>query len=73
MRGICGVARGDPQMCMSRCTIERMMAKLQHRGLDGSGVHVAPGIGLGIRRLSIIDLETGDQPIANEDGSIIVV
>ncbi len=49
------------------------MAELQHRGPDGSGVHLAPGVGLGIRRLSIVDLETGDQPIANEDGSIVVV
>lgn len=50
-----------------------MAASLVHRGPDGQGSHVAPGIGLGIRRLAIVDLETGDQPIANEDGSVVVV
>ncbi len=73
MCGICGLAAVDTQAPVSGRTIDRMMAELQHRGPDGSGVHVAPGVGLGFRRLSIIDLETGDQPIASEDGSIVVV
>lgn len=46
---------------------------LRHRGPDGDGFHLAPGIGLGFRRLAIIDLATGDQPIANEDGTVVVV
>jgi asparagine synthase (glutamine-hydrolysing) len=50
-----------------------MVRRLTHRGPDGEGFHVAPGIGLGIRRLSIIDLETGAQPISSEDGSVTVV
>jgi asparagine synthase (glutamine-hydrolysing) len=50
-----------------------MTDRLRHRGPDAEGTFSAPGIGLGSRRLSIIDLETGDQPIANEDGSIVVV
>ena len=46
---------------------------VRHRGPDGCGFHLAPGIGLGVRRLAINDLETGDQPISNEDGTITVV
>src|SRR5438067_2506248 len=42
-------------------------------GPDGAGYHVGPGVGLVSRRLRIIDLETGDQPIRNEDGSVSVV
>jgi asparagine synthase (glutamine-hydrolysing) len=44
-----------------------------HRGPDEGGIHVEPGIGLGHRRLSIIDLSTGQQPLFNEDGSVAVV
>ena len=44
-----------------------------HRGPDGADIHVAPGIGLGHRRLAIIDLAGGHQPLFNEDGSIVVV
>jgi len=50
-----------------------MAAALVHRGPDGQGTFVAEGVGLGVRRLAIVDLETGDQPIANEDGSVVVV
>src|SRR5438128_1301024 len=46
---------------------------LVHRGPDSAGEHVEGGVGLAARRLSIIDLEHGDQPIANEDGSCVVV
>ena len=44
-----------------------------HRGPDGDGVFLAPGVGLGHRRLSIIDVATGQQPLFNEDGSVVVV
>ena len=50
-----------------------MSATLVHRGPDSSGVHLDGPVGLAARRLSIIDLETGDQPIANEDGTVVVV
>src|SRR3954454_11057519 len=50
-----------------------MSASLVHRGPDSDGVFVDEGVGLAARRLAIIDLETGDQPIANEDGSCTVV
>ena len=47
-----------------------MADTLRHRGPDSEGYYVDPFIALGIRRLSIIDLETGDQPIPNEDGTV---
>jgi asparagine synthase (glutamine-hydrolysing) len=52
-----------------------MTGMLVHRGPDSSGLHVGPdaNVALGIRRLKIIDLETGDQPIFNEDGSLVLV
>jgi asparagine synthase (glutamine-hydrolysing) len=50
-----------------------MITALRHRGPDGFGFHVAPGVGLAHARLSIIDLKTGDQPIHNETGSVQVV
>jgi asparagine synthase (glutamine-hydrolysing) len=50
-----------------------MNAIITHRGPDGAGTHVAPGIGLAMRRLSIVDLATGDQPIYNEDQSAVIV
>jgi asparagine synthase (glutamine-hydrolysing) len=50
-----------------------MCAALEHRGPDSRGTHVEPGVALGIQRLRVIDLATGDQPIYNEDGSVAVV
>jgi asparagine synthase (glutamine-hydrolysing) len=50
-----------------------MCRALEHRGPDSRGVHIDEGVGLGIQRLRVIDLATGDQPIFNEDGSIAVV
>ncbi|MCX6654456.1 MAG: asparagine synthase (glutamine-hydrolyzing), partial [Candidatus Bathyarchaeota archaeon] len=56
-----------------RKLIKRMTDTLKHRGPDGEGYYVDETVSLGHRRLSIIDLKTGSQPIYNEDGSIIVV
>jgi asparagine synthase (glutamine-hydrolysing) len=50
-----------------------MCERLEHRGPDARGVHSHEGVGLGIQRLRVIDLVTGDQPVYNEDGSIVVV
>jgi len=58
---------------MDRRLLERMNASLFHRGPDAGGLHVEPGLGLAHRRLSIIDLSTGQQPLYNEDGSVVVV
>ncbi|HEX4885205.1 MAG TPA: XrtA/PEP-CTERM system amidotransferase, partial [Casimicrobiaceae bacterium] len=51
----------------------RMNESQHHRGPDGGGVHVEPGVGLGHRRLAIIDVATGQQPLYNEDGSVAIV
>jgi asparagine synthase (glutamine-hydrolysing) len=70
MCGICGIVSpsgADPGR------LAAMSATLVHRGPDSDGAHVEGPVGLAARRLSIIDLETGDQPIASEDGSVIVV
>ena len=72
MCGICGIfdRSGNP---IDKVTLERMTTVLGHRGPDGDG-HLWDGeIGLGHRRLSIIDVEGGAQPIGNEDGSLQVV
>jgi asparagine synthase (glutamine-hydrolysing) len=53
--------------------VRSMCAAIVHRGPDGEGTYLGQGVGLGMRRLSIIDLETGDQPVRNEDGSAWVV
>lgn len=53
--------------------LRRMCDVIRHRGPDDAGYHVDRGCGLGMRRLSIIDLETGQQPMANEDGSVWIV
>ena len=54
-------------------TIERMNAAIQHRGPDESGFFCESGVHLGHRRLSIIDLTTGQQPMGNEDGSVVII
>jgi len=58
---------------MPRALVARMNETQFHRGPDASGLHFEPGIGLGHRRLSIIDLSTGQQPLFNEDGSVAVI
>jgi asparagine synthase (glutamine-hydrolysing) len=70
--GIVGQARTD-RVTPEAALIARMCAALEHRGPDSRGVHVEPGVGLGIQRLRVIDLDTGDQPIFNEDRSVAVV
>ena len=52
---------------------ERMCALLEHRGPDARGIHRDGNVALGIQRLRVIDLDTGDQPIYNEDRSVAVV
>ena len=72
MCGICGLvtANGDrPDLDVVR----RMSARLVHRGPDSDGLHAEGPVALAARRLSIIDLEGGTQPIANEDGTVVVV
>jgi asparagine synthase (glutamine-hydrolysing) len=73
MCGLCGVVYADPGRPADPRMLRRMTDTMIHRGPDGDGCFAAPGIGLGFRRLSIIDLEHGDQPIASEDGAVVVV
>ena len=71
MCGICGVAGGDP--ARGRELVARMCASMVHRGPDDEGSVHNDGVALGMRRLSIIDLAGGHQPMANEDASVWVV
>ncbi len=71
MCGICGIALRDG--AVDRGVLEHMAATLVHRGPDSEGAYLNGPVGFAARRLSIIDLEGGDQPITNEDGSIHVV
>jgi asparagine synthase (glutamine-hydrolysing) len=72
---VCGIAGQirtdgrsvDPELLASMC------ARLEHRGPDSRGTHISDQAGLGIQRLRVIDLTTGDQPLYNEDRSIVVV
>jgi asparagine synthase (glutamine-hydrolysing) len=73
MCGIAGRFNFDPLRPIARDVLQAMTDAVAHRGPDASGYHLAPGIGLGHRRLSIIDLSTGDQPLANEDGTVWTV
>lgn len=68
MCGICGFAgfKNDD-------LLRRMTASILHRGPDGEGIFTAPEASMGMRRLAIIDLSTGDQPIYNEDRTVAVV
>jgi asparagine synthase (glutamine-hydrolysing) len=71
MCGICGIASAD--LVVDPARLAAMSATLTHRGPDSNGSHIENGVGLAARRLAIIDLETGDQPIANETGTLHVV
>jgi asparagine synthase (glutamine-hydrolysing) len=71
MCGICGIVSASGPADPDR--LARMSSKLVHRGPDSDGTFVDGQVGLAARRLAIIDLETGDQPIANEDGTVHVV
>jgi len=69
--GIAGILSTDGPV--ERELVERMCRTMEHRGPDSRGLFTDDGIALGVQRLAIIDLESGDQPIYNEDGSVVVV
>ncbi len=73
MCGIAGIVEQSGIDLQARSALAEMLDRLRHRGPDDSGMHLSPDIALGHRRLSIIDLATGRQPLANETGSVWVV
>lgn len=73
MCGIVGIFDSRSARPIDRALLRRMNDSQFHRGPDGEGLFVDPGIGLGHRRLSIIDLAGGAQPLFNEDDSVVVV
>jgi asparagine synthase (glutamine-hydrolysing) len=73
MCGITGLLDLRGAREIDRARLARMNDSQQHRGPDEGSVHVEPGLGLGHRRLSIIDVATGQQPLYNEDRSLVVV
>ena len=73
MCGITGIFDTRGASDIDRAALQRMNDSQWHRGPDEGSLHVEPGVGLGHRRLSIIDIATGQQPLFNEDGSVVVV
>lgn len=72
MCGICGISPSDLRV-PDQAILQKMTEVILHRGPDSDGFHTDSGIGLGMRRLAIIDVEGGDQPIANEDESLWII
>src|ERR1700742_1266931 len=72
MCGIVGQVRPSGDQA-ERALLERMCAGLEHRGPDARGMAIHGRAGIGIQRLRVVDLATGDQPIHNEDRSVAVV
>ena len=73
MCGIAGFVFVDPRHPVDRELLKRVTEVMRHRGPDADGFHLGSGVGLGHRRLSIIDLAGGDQPIYGEDRSCAVI
>ncbi len=73
MCGLVGIFDTRGKSSLSREVLGRMNEAQFHRGPDEGGLHTEPGVGLGHRRLSIIDLSSGQQPLFNEDHSVVVV
>ncbi|HZK15189.1 MAG TPA: asparagine synthase (glutamine-hydrolyzing), partial [Solirubrobacterales bacterium] len=71
---MCGITGKVSQgKAVPAALIHRMCECQAHRGPDSRGIYTGDGVGLGIQRLRVIDLETGDQPVYNEDRSVVVV
>ncbi len=75
MCGICGVVQieGEPRRVLAPGVIDRMTDVMTHRGPDDRGTYEADGVALGVRRLSIVDVAGGHQPVTSEDGRVVVV
>ena len=73
MCGIVGMMDTRARREIARALLARLNETQHHRGPDADGLHCEAGLGLGHKRLSIIDLSTGQQPLYNEDRSVVVV
>ena len=73
MCGICGILTPDPSLVPDRGLLERMRDLIAHRGPDGSGLYLGMGAGLAHRRLSIVDLAQGQQPMYSHDRRFVIV
>ncbi|MGC4079565.1 MAG: asparagine synthase (glutamine-hydrolyzing) [Rubrivivax sp.] len=73
MCGIAGIARFDASLERSRAILEGMCARMHHRGPDGEGFSVHPEASIGMKRLAIVDVVHGQQPMETDDGSIVLV
>ncbi len=73
MCGICGIYNYRSGEEVDKILLGSMAAQIVHRGPDDDGFYLAGSVGLGIRRLSIIDIDGGHQPMSNEDGSVWIV
>lgn len=73
MCGICGQFKYHEEATVSAALIRDMAHAIRHRGPDDEGFYISGQIGLGFRRLSIIDLTGGHQPLSNEDGTVWIV
>lgn len=73
MCGICGQFNIDRNKSVDETIISRMVSSLSHRGPDDSGIFIEKNFGIGMRRLSIIDLELAKQPIFNENSNMVIV
>ena len=73
MCGIAGIVHSHPDGAVDNAAVHRMCETIVHRGPDDEGIFVKAGVGLGMRRLSIIDLASGHQPVFNEDKTIWIV
>jgi asparagine synthase (glutamine-hydrolysing) len=73
MCGICGKLMLGSEATVSPSLVKAMADTIKHRGPDDEGYYVSGPIGLGFRRLAIIDLQSGHQPLSNEDGTIWIV
>ena len=73
MCGICGAVNFDRDQHIDRSALEAMNQQIVHRGPDEDGYYLSENVGLAMRRLSIVDLKTGQQPMSNEHGSIWLV
>src|SRR5262245_31571555 len=73
MCGVCGVVQigGQPRPVIAPDVLERMTDAMTHRGPNDRGTYQADGIALGVRRLSIVDVEGGHQPVFNENGTVV--